>query len=165
MELYIRLQLQTMGAAFGLGCGAMLVYDLLRTVRLARRRRAVTHVTDLLYVLAVGWALLRFALSIGRGELRLYVLPCAALGTFFSLKVLAPVFRPVWRFWLDAAPRISTGLFIWTRMPRRKCGDITKHWEPDAARQAPYFKWKNAAGIGGGVMWVSSPPHGFYFFL
>lgn len=92
MELYIRLQLQTMGAAFGLGCGAMLVYDLLRTVRLARRRRAVTHVTDLLYVLAVGWALLRFALSIGRGELRLYVLPCAALGAFFSLKVLAPIF-------------------------------------------------------------------------
>ena len=96
MELYIRLQLQTMGAAFGLGCGAMLVYDLLRTVRLARRHRAVTHVTDMLYVLAVGWALLRFALSIGRGELRLYVLPCAALGAFFSLKVLAPVFRPVW---------------------------------------------------------------------
>ena len=106
MELYIRLQLQTMGAAFGLGCGAMLVYDLLRTVRLARRRRAVTHVTDLLYVLAVGWALLRFALSIGRGELRLYVLPCAALGAFFSLKVLAPIFRPVWRFWLEAAVQL-----------------------------------------------------------
>ena len=56
MELYIRLQLQTMGAAFGLGCGAMLVYDLLRTVRLARRQRAVTHVTDLLYVLGAGGA-------------------------------------------------------------------------------------------------------------
>ena len=111
MELYIRLQLQTMGAAFGLGCGAMLVYDLLRTVRLARRRRAVTHVTDLLYVLAVGWALLRFALSIGRGELRLYVLPCAALGAFFSLKVLAPIFRPVWRFWLEAA--VQMGRYLW----------------------------------------------------
>ena len=56
-------------------------------------------------------ALLRFALSIGRGELRLYVLPCAALGAFFSLKVLAPVFRPVWRFWLEAAAQM--GRYLW----------------------------------------------------
>ena len=111
MELYIRLQLQTMGAAFGLGCGAMLVYDLLRTVRLARRRRAATHETDRLEVLAGGGALLRCALSSGRGELRLYVLPCAALGAFFSLKVLAPIFRPVWRFWLEAA--VQMGRYLW----------------------------------------------------
>ena len=85
MELYIRLQVQTIAAAFAMGCAAALLYDLLRTLRLARRRRTVTHLTDLVYVLAVGWAFLQFALAIGQGELRLYVLPCAALGAIFPL--------------------------------------------------------------------------------
>ena len=107
MELYIRLQMQTIAAGLAVGCAAAVVYDLLRTVRLARRRRAVTHITDLLFVLAVGWALLRFALSIGRGELRLYVLPCAALGALAYLRLLAPFFRPVWRFWLGAAAQMG----------------------------------------------------------
>lgn len=106
MELYLRLQAQTIAAAFAMGCAAALVYDLLRTLRLARRRRMVTHLTDLVYVLAVGWAFLRFALSIGQGELRLYVLPCAALGALFSWRMLAPFFRPVWRFWLGAAAQM-----------------------------------------------------------
>ena len=75
MELYIRLQVQTIAAALALGAAAVLVYELLRTVRLNRRRRWVTHLTDGVYVLAVFWALLRFTLSIGQGELRLYVLP------------------------------------------------------------------------------------------
>lgn len=107
MELYIRLQVQTIGAALAVGCGAAVVYDLLRAVRLARRRRAVTHITDLLFVLAVGWVLLRFALSIGRGELRLYVLPCAALGAWAYLRLLAPILRPVWRFWVGAAAQMG----------------------------------------------------------
>lgn len=111
MELYLRLQVQTIAAAFAMGCAAALVYDLLRTLRLARRRRLVTHLTDLAYVLAVGWAFLRFALSIGQGELRLYVLPCAALGALFSWRALVPVFRPIWRFWLGAAAQ--TGWLLW----------------------------------------------------
>ena len=72
MELYIRLQVQTIAAALALGAAAVLVYELLRTVRLNRRRRWVTHLTDGVYVLAAFWALLRFTLSIGQGELRLY---------------------------------------------------------------------------------------------
>lgn len=103
MELYIRLQVQTIAAAFAMGCAAALLYDLLRTLRLARRRRTVTHLTDLVYVLAVGWAFLQFALAIGQGELRLYVLPCAALGAIFSWRILVPLFRPIWQFWLGAA--------------------------------------------------------------
>lgn len=111
MELYIRLQVQTIGAALAVGCAIAVVYDLLRTVRLARRRRAVTHITDVIFVLAVGWVLLRFALSIGRGELRLYVLPCAALGALAYLRLLAPILRPVWRFWLGAAAQM--GRMLW----------------------------------------------------
>ena len=59
MELYIRLQVQTIAVALALGAAAVLVYELLRTVRLNRRRRWVTHLTDGVYVLAVFWALLR----------------------------------------------------------------------------------------------------------
>lgn len=111
MELYIRLQVQTIAAAFAMGCAAALLYDLLRTLRLARRRRTVTHLTDLVYVLAVGWAFLQFALAIGQGELRLYVLPCAALGAIFSWRILVPLFRPIWQFWLGAA--VHMGRLLW----------------------------------------------------
>ena len=111
MELYIRLQVQTIAAAFAMGCAAALLYDLMRTLRLARRRRTMTHLTDLVYVLAVGWAFLQFALAIGQGELRLYVLPCAALGAIFSWRVLVPFFRPIWQFWLGAA--VYMGRLLW----------------------------------------------------
>ena len=47
MELYIRLQVQTIAAAFAMGGAAALLYVLLRTLRMARRRRTVTHLTDL----------------------------------------------------------------------------------------------------------------------
>lgn len=115
MELYIRLQVQTIAAAFAMGCAAALLYDLLRTLRLARRRRTVTHLTDLVYVLAVGWAFLQFALAIGQGELRLYVLPCAALGAIFSWRVLVPLFRPIWQFWLGRQ-------YIWGVFYGSRCG-------------------------------------------
>lgn len=115
MELYIRLQAQTIAAAFALGAAAGVIYDLLRTVRINRRRRLLTHATDLLYVLAVGWALLRFALSLGQGELRLYVLPCAGLGGLFYWRLLAPVFRGIWQFWWGTAAQ----LWHWMGRPIR----------------------------------------------
>ncbi len=110
MELYIRLQAQTIAAALALGAAAVLVYELLRTVRVNWRRRWVTHLTDGVYVLAVLWALLRFALSIGQGELRLYVLPCAALGALLARRFLAPFFRGVWQFWWGAAVQMGRWL-------------------------------------------------------
>ena len=111
MEVYIRLQLQTAGAALALGWAAGLLYDLLRVVRLALRRRCVTHVTDLVYVLMLGWALLRFALTIGQGELRLYVLPCAALGWMGYLFLFSGWLRPLWRFWAGAVAAFG-GFFL-----------------------------------------------------
>ena len=111
MEVYIRLQLQTAGAALALGWAAGLLYDLLRVVRLALRRRCVTHVTDLVYVLVLGWALLRFALTIGQGELRLYVLPCAALGWMGYLFLFSRWLRPLWRFWAGAVAAFG-GFFL-----------------------------------------------------
>ena len=146
MELYIRLQVQTIAAAFAMGCAAALLYDLLRTLRLARRRRTVTHLTDLVYVLAVGWAFLQFALAIGQGELRLYVLPCAALGAIFSWRVLVPLFRPIWQFWLGAA--VYMGRLLWqpVRMLLHFCKKV---WISAEKAIAFFKKWRTAAGRGG----------------
>ena len=136
MELYIRLQVQTIAAAFAMGCAAALLYDLLRTLRLARRRRTVTHLTDLVYVLAVGWAFLQFALAIGQGELRLYVLPCAALGAIFSWRVLVPLFRPIWQFWLGAA--VHMGRLLW--QPVRMLLHFCKKVWISAEKAIAFFK-------------------------
>lgn len=113
MELYIRLQLQTILSAIALGAAAGLVYDLLRSVRIRCREKAVTYLTDSAYVLALGWALLRFALSIGQGELRLYVLPCALLGGIMYWHFLTPILRPLWQFWWGVAAQF----FRWILIP------------------------------------------------
>ncbi len=136
MELYIRLQVQTIAAAFAMGCAAALLYDLLRTLRLARRQRTVTHLTDLVYVLALGWAFLQFALAIGQGELRLYVLPCAALGAIFSWRVLVPFFRPIWQFWLGAA--VHMGRLLW--QPVRMLLHFCKKVWISAEKAIAFFK-------------------------
>ena len=136
MELYIRLQVQTIAAAFAMGCAAALLYDLMRTLRLARRRRTMTHLTDLVYVLAVGWAFLQFALAIGQGELRLYVLPCAALGAIFSWWMLVPFFRPIWQFWLGAA--VYMGRLLW--QPVRMLLHFCKKVWISAEKAIAFFK-------------------------
>ena len=46
---------------------------------------------------------MKLALQDCKGELRLYVLPCAALGALLSRQLLAPFFRGVWQFWWGAA--------------------------------------------------------------
>lgn len=153
MELYIRLQAQTIAAALALGAAAVLVYELLRTVRINWRRRWVTHLTDAVYVLALLWALLRFALAIGQGELRLYVLPCATLGAFFSWRFLAPFFRGVWQFWWGAAVQMGRWLCrpvvfflhfckkIWVLAQKaiaflKKIGKIKLYGKKNAAKEA-----------------------------
>lgn len=112
MELYIQLQLKTVLAGFALGAAAALVYDLLRTVRIYRRGKIITHLSDAVYVLLTAWALLRFALAIGQGELRLYVLPCVILGGVGYFHFLSPLLRPLWKFWGSAAAQFLRWLFI-----------------------------------------------------
>ena len=66
-------------AVLGLAAGA--VYDLLRVVRLRRRRnRRLTHALDGLFVAALALVSLWFALRVGQGELRLFMLSAMALG-------------------------------------------------------------------------------------
>ena len=61
-------QLEGYLTAAALGAAAAAVYDLLRTVRLRRRRnRRLTHGLDAMFLLAVAPALLWYALRVGQG--------------------------------------------------------------------------------------------------
>ena len=74
MENYVTAQLAALCKAVLLGWLSGCVYDLLRSVRLLRRRsRALTHTLDALYGAALLLALLGFALHVGGGQLRLYM--------------------------------------------------------------------------------------------
>ena len=76
MELYIRLQVQTIAAAFAMGCAAALLYDLLRT--LPEYLRTLCHLDAPLE--AVGNVLPLASLGLG------WVCP-AALGLVIGLVI------------------------------------------------------------------------------
>lgn len=70
MENHVPQQLTAYLTAAALGAASAMVYDLLRTVRLRRRRdRQLTGLLDGLYIAVLGFLLLWFALRIGQGEL------------------------------------------------------------------------------------------------
>ena len=130
-------QLTAYLTAAALGAASAMVYDLLRTVRLRRRRdRQLTGLLDGLYIAVLGFLLLWFALRIGQGELRLYVLPCAALGAIFSWRVLVPFFRPIWQFWLGAA--VYMGRLLW--QPVRMLLHFCKKVWISAEKAIAFFK-------------------------
>ena len=97
MENHVPQQLTAYLTAAALGAASAMVYDLLRTVRLRRRRdRQLTGLLDGLYIAVLGFLLLWFALRIGQGELRLYMLTGVALGAVLyglTLPPLLPVIR------------------------------------------------------------------------
>ena len=104
MENHVSQQLTAYLTAALLGAASAMVYDLLRTVRLRRRRdRRLTGLADGLYITVLGLLLLWFTLRIGEGELRLYMLTGVALGAVLYGLTLPPLLRPLWEFWLDAA--------------------------------------------------------------
>lgn len=85
-----------------LGMGLAMLYDALRAVRLKRRtRRALTDLLDTLYCLALAVISFSFALRIGGGELRLYMLFAAIAGAMISFALFSPFLRPLWSFWAD----------------------------------------------------------------
>ena len=97
-------QLEGYVTAAALGAAAGAVYDLLRTVRLRRRRSApLTHVLDAVFLLAAAPALLWYALRVGEGELRLVMLSAMGLGALVYLWALSPLVLPLWDFWLGVA--------------------------------------------------------------
>ena len=97
MENHVSQQLSAYLTAAALGAASAMCYDLLRTVRLRRRRnRRLTGALDAVYIAGQGLLLLWFALRIGQGELRLYMLTGMALGALLyglTLPPLLPVIR------------------------------------------------------------------------
>ena len=72
MGTVISEQLRALAASVLLGMALALLYDLLRAVRLRRRRsQKLTGAMDALYCVALTLSALVFALRIGGGELRL----------------------------------------------------------------------------------------------
>lgn len=112
MENYISDQLVSFLRAALLGLMAGVVYDLLRAVRLRRRRsRALTHILDAVYVLSALLGLFLFTLRQGQGELRLYMLLAMVLGLSFYFLLLGSIFRPLWAFWVDVLASLLK--FLW----------------------------------------------------
>ena len=104
MENYVAQQLSALGASALLGAAAGLVYDLLRALRLRRRgNQLLTHLADTVYVLLIFWGLFHLALTMGAGELRLYMMIGALLGAVLYFWLPSRILRPLWDFWLSAA--------------------------------------------------------------
>ena len=104
MGNYVTAQLVTFAHAALLGAVCAVVYDLLRSVRLLRRRSVLlTHALDGVYAALVLLAVFLFALRRGEGELRLYMLLAMALGAIFYFAALSALLRPLWDFWASAA--------------------------------------------------------------
>lgn len=102
MDIVIREQLSALFWSLLLGAGLSVLYDLLRALRLHRRKqRALTDLADLVYCAALAVAALAFASRLGGGELRLYMLLAALVGMAVSFRLLSPLLRPLWEFWAE----------------------------------------------------------------
>ena len=112
MEIFIQQQLAELGEAALLGiiCGTL--YDLLRPVRVRHRHsKALTHAVDALFVLMVLLGVFLFALRIGKGEFRLFMLFGFVGGIAIYYLLLSELLRPLWDFWADAAEKFLSLLW------------------------------------------------------
>lgn len=113
MENHVLPQLQLLALSVLLGVAGATVYDLLRAVRLQRRRTALlTHLLDGAYVVLLALALAAFALRLGGGEVRLYTLLHAALGAVLYFLLASPLLRPLWAFWADTGAELLRLLWL-----------------------------------------------------
>ncbi|MBQ5739083.1 MAG: spore cortex biosynthesis protein YabQ [Oscillospiraceae bacterium] len=122
MGVEIAAQASALARAFLLGTLFALCYDLLRALRVQRkRRRALTDVLDALYVLFLAAALTVFARRIGGGELRLYALFAALAGAAVFFLGLSEALRPLWDFWA----RLVFALLALLRLPFRAAAAVS----------------------------------------
>ena len=163
MENHVLPQLQLLVLSVLLGAAGATVYDLLRAVRLQRRRaRLLTHLLDGVFVALLALALAVFALRLGGGEVRLYTLLHAALGAALYFLLAAPLLRPLWAFWTDSAAEALRLLWL----PAAFLGRLTKKIGKKAKKDFQFlrryatikqYKWdfvlihRRAVGKGGRV--------------
>jgi len=137
MENHVLPQLQLLVLSVLLGAAGATVYDLLRAVRLQRRRdRLLTDLLDGIYVALAALALAAFGMRLGDGEVRLYTLFHAALGAVLYFLLAAPLLRPLWAFWTDAAA--AAGHLLW--LPVLFLGRIAKKIGRKAKKDFQFFR-------------------------
>ena len=163
MENHVLPQLQLLLLSALLGAAGAAVYDLLRAIRLQRRRdRLLTHLLDGVYVALAALALAAFGLRLGGGELRLYTLLHAALGAVLYFLLAAPLLRPLWAFWTDAAAELLRLLWLPASLLGRLAKKILKKAKKDFHFLRRYatikrYRWeivlvrRSAVGKGGRV--------------
>ena len=99
MGFTLHAQGQSFLASLLLGAALALLYDLLRAIRLRRRSSgALTAALDALYCAALALLPFLFALRIGGGELRLFMLLAGILGAVVYFTLCARLLRPLWAF-------------------------------------------------------------------
>ena len=92
MELEVKRQLLQLVAAYAAGLGLGVIYDVLRAIR---RRLGLNWFFDLLFVGALGFVLFTLGMSVGDGELNLFMAGFAALGFYTYMRLLSRLFLPV----------------------------------------------------------------------
>ena len=123
MEIYIGQQLADLGCAMLLGIVCGTVYDLLRPIRLQRKNsKTLTHAVDVLYILLVLLDVFLFALRIGNGDFRLFMLFGFIGGIVLYYLLLSKLLRPLWNFWAEAVARFFA--LLWK--PFALMGDLAK---------------------------------------
>ena len=103
MENYVAVQLRQFLLSIALGACVACVYDILRTARLLDRHdKLLTHLLDGVFVAALLFGALFLSLSLGQGELRLFMLCGSVLGGLLWFALLSPLLRPIWELWCAA---------------------------------------------------------------
>lgn len=119
-------------ASLLLGFILSLLYDLLRAVRLRRAtKRRFTSALDLLYCAAFTLLTFLFALRIGGGELRLYMLCSALFGAVSYFTLCAWLFRPLWAFWAEVLfsfARLAAAPLRWLQKVYGKLAKLCKRY-------------------------------------
>lgn len=119
-------------ASLLLGFILSLLYDLLRAVRLRRAtKRRFTSALDLLYCAAFALLTFLFALRIGGGELRLYMLCSALLGAVSYFTLCTRLFRPLWAFWAEVLfsfARLAAAPLRWLQKVYGKLAKLCKRY-------------------------------------
>lgn len=119
-------------ASLLLGFILSLLYDLLRAVRLRRAtKRRFTSALDLLYCAAFALLTFLFALRIGGGELRLYMLCSALFGAVSYFTLCARLFRPLWAFWAEVLfsfARLAAAPLRWLQKVYGKLAKLCKRY-------------------------------------
>ncbi len=132
MENDIRQQLLGLGMAVLLGMTTALLYDVLRPFRVKKRHwRWLTHLLDGSFALAAMLLFFRLAMSLGAGQLRLYMLLGGVAGAIVWWAGPGPIWRQIWSFWLSSAAELVRKLIkpaVWVGEKIKKVFSFLHKW-------------------------------------